>query len=91
MRLAFADTRYYVGDPAHGQVPVAELLSREYAQRRAALINQQPNVAFPVENGQPVNTCDTVSLCVVDEHGNACSFINSVYESTLCVKPIAYG
>jgi gamma-glutamyltranspeptidase / glutathione hydrolase len=27
LRLAFADTRHFIGDPAHVQVPVAELLS----------------------------------------------------------------
>lgn len=78
LRLAFADTRWYVADPRVSKVPVAELLSRDYAARRRALIDPA-RAAADVTHGAPVAGSDTVYFCVVDGHGNACSFINSNY------------
>lgn len=78
LRLAFADARWYVADPRVTAVPVAELLSKEYAARRRAEID--PRRAAPrVTRGAPVAGSDTVYFCVVDAEGNACSFINSTY------------
>ncbi|KAL7424517.1 hypothetical protein Q5752_000201 [Cryptotrichosporon argae] len=77
LRLAFADTRYYVTDPDVVHVPVDELLSRPYLARRAALIDLTK--ATPVRHGDPVNSSDTVYLATSDADGNACSFIASNY------------
>jgi len=78
LRLAFADTRWYVADPTVSKVPVAELLSKDYAARRRALIDPARAAADP-RHGAPTLGSDTVYFCVVDGHGNACSFINSNY------------
>ena len=76
MRLAFADTRYYVADPACVPVPVEALLDKNYASQRRGLID--PLLANPqVTYGVPHAASDTVYLSVVDGEGNACSFINS--------------
>jgi gamma-glutamyltranspeptidase/glutathione hydrolase len=78
-RLAFADTRWFVADPAKHPVPVTELLSEEYAKERLAKID--PKVASAeVLKGSPLASCDTVSFQVVDGEGNAVSFVNSNYE-----------
>lgn len=78
MRLAFADASWYVTDPKFSNIPIKELLSKEYANERRKLINTQSAIRN-IERGYPVSSSDTVYLSVVDKFGNACSFINSNY------------
>jgi len=78
LRLAFADAHYYVADPAHCAIPLAELLSESYAEERRREID--PSRINPkARRGSPQASSDTVYLCCVDAAGNACSFINSNY------------
>ena len=78
MRLAFADARWYISDPAHHQIPIEGLLSREHADRRRALIDPS-RANLDATRGVPMSSSDTVYLCAVDRLGNACSFIGSNY------------
>lgn len=78
LRLAFADARRHLGDPAFSRVPVAELLSEDYARRRRKAIDPRRAAVDPAA-GSPLSSSDTVYFCVVDGEGNACSFINSNY------------
>ncbi len=78
MRLAFADARQFVADPAFVPAPLDALLSKEYAAARRARIDLTR--ALPeVHGGTPAASSGTVYLSVVDGEGNACSFINSNY------------
>lgn len=78
LRLAFADSRWYVADPAFSAIPLAGLLSDAYAAERRRLIDPGRALA-EVRRGAPVAASGTVYLCAVDGHGNACSLINSNY------------
>ncbi|MFL6448059.1 MAG: gamma-glutamyltransferase [Bryobacteraceae bacterium] len=79
MKLAYSDLRRYDADPHFSRIPVDVLLSKEYAKRRASLINmQQANCG--VTPGQAVNG-DTTYLTVVDRNGNMVSWIQSVAEA----------
>ncbi|HEU4327187.1 MAG TPA: gamma-glutamyltransferase [Roseiflexaceae bacterium] len=78
MRLAFADAFTYIADPLHAQVPASELLSSAFARSRRALIDPHRSAEVVRYGDLPVGE-DTVYLSVVDEHGNAASFINSLY------------
>jgi gamma-glutamyltranspeptidase/glutathione hydrolase len=77
MKLAYADVRRYDADPHTYDVPVAQLLSKDYARKRAALID--PHKAnCDVPPGQAMGS-DTTYLTVVDKDGNMASWIESVY------------
>jgi gamma-glutamyltranspeptidase/glutathione hydrolase len=79
-KLAFADRNRYIADPAFASVPVAELLSKDYAAKRRALINPDRAIEEP-EPGQLRNETDTTYFTIVDKDRNAVSFINSIYEN----------
>jgi gamma-glutamyltranspeptidase/glutathione hydrolase len=78
MRLAFADTRWYVADPAFKPAPLDWLLCKEYASERRRLIHPD-HATLDQHHSTPTSSSDTVYLTVVDADGNACSFINSNY------------
>ncbi|CAD6563795.1 MAG: hypothetical protein TREMPRED_001381 [Tremellales sp. Tagirdzhanova-0007] len=77
LRLAFADTRYYVADPDVEHVPVSELLSKEYLVKRASLVDL--GKAISIQHGDPINSSDTIYLVTADKDGNSCSLIASNY------------
>jgi gamma-glutamyltranspeptidase / glutathione hydrolase len=78
MRLAFADTRWYVADQTFNPAPLEWLLSKEYTVQRRKLIHPD-HATLAQTHGTPTASSDTVYLSVVDKEGNACSFINSNY------------
>ncbi len=82
-RLVYRDRNAFLADPAQADVPVAHLTSSEYLAGLRVLIDParaMPHMPAPGEAMLPPHR-DTVYLCVVDRDGNACSFINSLFES----------
>ena len=83
-RLAYRDRDAFLGDPAQVEVPVDRLLSPGYLASLRALISDERAMAELPPAGAATELPphrDTVYLCVVDRDGNACSFINSLFES----------
>ncbi|NJN83098.1 MAG: gamma-glutamyltransferase family protein [Caldilineaceae bacterium] len=81
MRLGFADAQQWVCDPRVSKIPLSELVSKSYADERRQRIDMQ-RAAQEVPYGEPMAGSDTVYLSVIDGDGNACSFINSLFEGT---------
>jgi gamma-glutamyltranspeptidase/glutathione hydrolase len=74
-KLAFEDRAKYYADPAFNKIPVAELISKDYARKRAALIDQtRAGNSYP--SGMPGDG-DTIYLTVADSSGNMVSLIQS--------------
>ena len=74
-KLAFEDLHEGIGDPGFSEIPMAELLSKDYAARlRGSISRDAKAVVSPSDPGG-----DTTYLCAVDAEGNGCSFINSLY------------
>ena len=79
MRLAFADGLYHVTDPRKSSIPTSTLISKSYADQRRSLIKQD-RAMDSVPLGAIPSHADTVYISCVDGEGNACSFINSVFQ-----------
>lgn len=78
-KLAFADRAKFYADMAMADVPLKELISKEYARERAKLFDpEKALVGVPAGDPKLVNG-DTIYLCVVDEDRNCCSLIQSNY------------
>ncbi|MFS0724006.1 gamma-glutamyltransferase [Paenibacillus sp. 1P07SE] len=75
LKRSFRDRNRYLSDPAFTEVPLERLLSREYAATLASSIDlKQAADEEAVSLGS-----DTAYAAVVDEEGNAVSFIQSLY------------
>ncbi|CAH2604136.1 Gamma-glutamyltranspeptidase [Rhodovastum atsumiense] len=81
-RLVYRDRDAFLADPLQVEVPVAKLTGPDYLAGLRRLIRDDATVAdlpAPGETLLPPHR-DTVYLSVVDRDGNACSFINSLFE-----------
>ncbi len=75
-KLAFEDRARFYADPAFAKAPVATLISKDYAAKRAALIDMT-RAARAVEPGAIPAGADTIYLTVADESGMMVSLIQS--------------
>ncbi len=79
-KLAYADRARYYADPAFAKIPVEQLLSKDYARQRAALIDMK-HAALSDAPGEvaALNRKETTYLCAADESGMMVSLIQSNY------------
>lgn len=74
-KLAFADRDRYLADPDCTHIPLQDLLSEDYGLRQAKRIDMTRAQKLPVLPGLKG---DTVWFGVLDSHGNAVSWIQSL-------------
>lgn len=75
-KLAFADRAKYYADSSFNDIPVKQLISKEYAAKRRKLIDA--NKASKQVGAGPVEG-DTIYLTTADKDGNMVSLIQSNY------------
>jgi len=82
-KLAYADMYKYVGDPRFTAVPVKEMLSKELAKKRAALVKMDKAacevVPSDIEKMLDAHGHSTIYLSAIDKDGNIVSLIQSNY------------
>jgi gamma-glutamyltranspeptidase / glutathione hydrolase len=80
-KLAYADMIRFVADPKFSRVPVEWMLSKDYAARRAKLVDMA-KANCTVAAGEPSFPAagDTTYLSVVDRDGNMVSLIQSNFD-----------
>jgi gamma-glutamyltranspeptidase / glutathione hydrolase len=76
MRLGFADARTHVACPDHSLVTTEWLLNKDRIGTRAEALFDPFKATL---HGDPLPSSCTVSFQVVDQEGNAVSFVNSNY------------
>jgi gamma-glutamyltranspeptidase/glutathione hydrolase len=79
-KLAYADLAKYIGDPRQQKLPVSTLLSKEWAEQRAKLIDPA-HANCDVSAGELRGGKDTTYLSVVDREGNMVSLIQSNFDA----------
>ena len=90
-KLAFADRDRWVADPSFEKIPLSGLLEPDYLRSRATLIESMAaenvlsgigsELATSESPGDMDDGGDTVYLTVVDQWGNAVSWIQSLFGS----------
>ena len=92
-KLAFEDRAKFYADPHFNTIPVAELISKPYAEMRRALI-QDEQAAESYQAGNPsLEEGDTIYLAVADKDRNMVSLIQSNYRgfgSGLCPDGLGF-
>lgn len=77
-KLAFEDRAKFYADPEFNKIPVAELISKPYAEQRRELMGEKAGLSY--EPGNPnLEHGDTIYLTVADKDRNMVSLIQSNY------------
>lgn len=74
-KLTYEDRAKFYADPAFNEIPIEELISKEYAKKRAKLIDE--NKSADSYSAGILKDGDTIYLTVADKDGNMVSLIQS--------------
>ena len=77
-KIVYEDRAKYYSDISFNDIPVVELISKEYASKRSELIDLK-NARDSIPAGAPGNYGDTIYLTTADSEGNMVSLIQSNY------------
>lgn len=85
-RLALADSYAFIGDPAFYDLPIAQMVSKEYAAERVKLMPKDKILEKPTAGNLPVKRLNptgeeskhTSHIAVIDEKGNVVSTTNTL-------------
>jgi gamma-glutamyltranspeptidase/glutathione hydrolase len=95
-RRAFADRSEYLGDPAYMKIPVDQLISRKYTQKRMGTFNEyKASYSTDIQPGSPGEYVseETTHYCIVDSRGNAVSAtttLNGTFGSSIVVDSTGF-
>lgn len=78
-KLAFEDRAKYYADPDFNKLPVKELISKPYADKRRKLINTEKAAKRYDAGNVALRHGDTIYLTTADKDGNMVSLIQSNY------------
>jgi gamma-glutamyltranspeptidase/glutathione hydrolase len=78
-KLAYEDRANFYADPDFSKIPLTQLLSKEYAARRRALINPDKAADKYAAGDLEIESGNTTYLTVADKDGNMVSLIQSIY------------
>lgn len=93
LRMAFADRAAATADPAFVDVPIARLVSKDYAAERRALLDPHATHAWSagvraVQAPLPGESANTTHVSVADRHGNivaSTQTINSLFGARIMI------
>jgi gamma-glutamyltranspeptidase / glutathione hydrolase len=95
-RRAYADRNYYLGDPDFVEVPVTELLDRDYLKYRMESFDpEKATLSSEISQGQIqfVESDETTHYSIVDQFGNAAAItttLNGAYGSKLYCDDLGF-
>ena len=78
-QIAYNDRDLLLADPAFADVPVETLVSKQYARKRAELLDLKSALPWDKVPSFGSLAGDTVYIAAVDRDGNAASLIQSLY------------
>jgi len=97
MRRSFADRNFYLGDPDYTDIPMKELLSADYADRRMNDFRMseatQSETVSQGEFNQTLESSQTTHFSVIDKNGNAVAVtttLNGSFGSYLSVSDAGF-
>lgn len=78
-QIAYHDRDRLLADPGFADVPIEQLISKDYARKRAELIDLHSALRWDQLPSYGSLAGDTVYIAAVDRDGNAASLIQSLY------------